>query len=217
MNRPPSALLLLVFASAFASAACAHKPPLPPAPEPVVQAPPPKPPPPPAAPKCESLDEGCKAGSDTKLPVGASGYAFTPPEGWTYAKESDAAVTQTSNAVLALTTYDVSDPKTATANRDAAMALLLGKLGQLDKPASAFWAKPADTLAAGDLKVALYADAAAKRAGKEVTLAAFDVPLPDKKTAILGASFDPNDDTSDSAKRAVAAVTSLSPAPAKSP
>jgi hypothetical protein len=198
---------------ALAAAGCGHSPPPAPAPTPVVQAPPPKPPTPPPPPKCESLDEGCKAASDTKLPVGGSGYVVTPPEGWTYAKESDAVVTQTSNAVLALTTYDISDATKIAANRDVAMGLLLGKLGQLDKPKAAFWQKPADTLTASDLKVALYADGNAKRADKVVTLAAFDAPLGDKKTAILGASFVPNDDSTDSDKRIVAAVTSLAKAP----
>jgi hypothetical protein len=215
-SRFPSSLgfAAALVALAAAAAACGSKPP-PPAPAPVVVAPAPRPPPPPPPPKCESLDEGCKATADTKLTVLTSGYAFVPPAGWTYAKESDAVVVETSNSILALTAYDVSDAKTAAANRATAMDTLLTKLGQLDKPAATFWAHSVGTVTAGDITVAVYVNDKAKRADKEVTLAAFDAPLPDKKTAVLAASFDPNDDTSDAANKVRDAVATLAPAQAK--
>ena len=87
----------------------------------------------------------------------------------------------------------------------------------VDEPAEHLDPLAADALTAGALNIALFADGNAKRADKSVTLAAFDSKLPDKKNAILGASFVPNDSTSDADKRIVAAVTSLAPAPAKSP
>jgi hypothetical protein len=100
-------------------AACT-KPPPPAAPAP----PPPKPvpiaidtsQPAPPPPKCESLAEKCAAAADTKLDVGAKGAWFTPPLGWTYARETDRsiALSPDGNAALVLTLAPGTKPDEIT-------------------------------------------------------------------------------------------------------
>jgi hypothetical protein len=62
-------------------------------------------PPPPPPPKCESLEESCKAASDTELELADTALSFAPPEGWTYAREDGFSVTIApgGTATLALT------------------------------------------------------------------------------------------------------------------
>jgi hypothetical protein len=85
-------------------AACSSPPPpLPP----VLEVEPPEPVEPevPPLPKCESLDEECKAEEGTRLGIAGTTYDFTPPAGWTYAILERATVAQVDagNAVIALT------------------------------------------------------------------------------------------------------------------
>lgn len=88
-RRGPALLLTLY---ALTSALGCHHPPPPatPPPPPVAQPEPPPPPPPP--PKCESLEENCRATTETEVDVEGSSLRYAPPEGWMYAREPGLSV-----------------------------------------------------------------------------------------------------------------------------
>ena len=92
-------------------------PPTPPPPAPTAEVAPPPPPPP----KCESVEEGCKATSDTQLEVADCGLMLTPPEGWVYARESGMLVTMapagTAKLALAPAASDARTPVIETVEK----------------------------------------------------------------------------------------------------
>jgi len=113
-----------------ALAAC-RKPEQPPAPPPQ---PPPRPvqvsvdttPSTPPPPKCESLEEKCAAAADTQLDVGAKGAWFTPPLGWTYAREAERAIALSpdGNAALVLALAPGTKPEEVATTVEALLARL---------------------------------------------------------------------------------------------
>lgn len=69
----------------------------------------PEPPPPPAKPKCESLDEACKAVADTWVDVG-DGAQFQPAKGWVYAKLEGVSVAKVEGGAAGIAYRIVSAP-----------------------------------------------------------------------------------------------------------
>ncbi len=139
-------------------AACSKpKPPEAPTPEPppaVTEEPKPPPPPPPPPPKCEALSEGCRATADTKVKVGDKGLAFTPPAGWTYAREATrtVAVSSSGDAVMALIAGD-SDKSDAEQAAVTTVAASLEVVGIKAPSLKARWKRPDQTLADGKLRL----------------------------------------------------------------
>ena len=106
MKRSPRYWIPLV---AAVMAACSSDPTPPPKAEPEL---PVKPEPEPEPePTCTTLEDKCKAESDTWVALSESSYSFQPPEGWIYAKMKDEAVTQSSDRGAVLVLSKIKPPK----------------------------------------------------------------------------------------------------------
>lgn len=122
-------IAVFLVAVAVGGAACTPPPP----PEPPKPAPAPKPKPkPPPPPKCESLEEGCRADSDTEAKIATSQYGFRPPESWTYAQQARATIAQVDDAgpVLALAVFTPeTDDKALKTQRTEALESVAEAVG----------------------------------------------------------------------------------------
>jgi hypothetical protein len=182
--------------------------------------PPPKPPPtaepapaPPPAPKCETLEEACKAAPETVGRVGA-GWAIAPPPTWVYANASDGMFARADGAALGVTVHEPGDKKAAAKKRDEALGLVAQKSGvTLPKKRIVWPRKPARILTVGTLKVSLYQFGGAMQDGKPGALLVFTAVLPNGKM-LLGAGFVLDTDTKDSDQAIMTAIQSLHVEPA---
>jgi hypothetical protein len=177
----------------------------------------PQPPPPPVAaakppPSCRSLDDHCLSTPDTHAPIQESGWSIVPPTGWTYAHEPDATVAASEQASVAATVYESGNRKADAARRDAALELVLQKLGvTLPKKAKIFArSKPDQVEEVAGLKISLYQLDGAMRGGNPGSLLVFAAKLP-SAGGLIGAGFVAESDTMNSDEAILSCVTSLLP------
>ncbi len=126
---------------------------------------------PPPPPKCESLDEKCKAEATTVAKVKSAMLAFAPPKDWTYAQMETYSIMQASaepnSAVLVIGSYAPDkDAKKNDAARDAAFADLLKAIGTtLPKGYKVAWKKAEAPMEANGLKMGTWLAANVERTG----------------------------------------------------
>jgi hypothetical protein len=173
-------------------AGCAEPPP----PEPPPQ-PPPVPavkPPPPPPPKCEALDEGCTADAGTAIPIPGSGFAFTPPSGWTYAKLAESTVAQNGDAGAVIVVTAFEPPSAANelkATRDALAESLAQGVGLVQKKPSKLGAANQQAEIAG-LKMSLWEKPGASRGSDEGAILVFSAEA--EGMHIFGLGYAPRED-----------------------
>jgi hypothetical protein len=183
-----------LFAVAVVSVGCGSPPP-PVEPEPKVE--PTAEPPPPPAPKCESLDDECKAKIGTAAKIAGSNYVFEPPKGWIYARLDKGTVAQmdAKGSVMALAGYE-PDAKAPAARqqRDAKLAELAELVGvQLPMP-KALALKPNQEETKGAVKRLKWQRDQAKRS--DATGALLVLAREESGRVVLGVGFVPDSDSS---------------------
>lgn len=205
--------LLAVLVGAFGCRT--PQPVAPPPPAPVARPEPPPPPPPP--PKCESLEENCKAASDTELQLEDTGLCFVPPEGWLYARESGLSIAMApgGTAALAIT----AAPNDERAPITDAVRNLLVRLDVEDVNTESLQkrlGKADGKLEAGALEIRLWEIDKRRQRGKspqlkgkgQGTLLVAVAPADDGKV-VVGAGFVVTPDTESQAAMVMKAIQSL--------
>lgn len=154
-------------------------------------------------PKCETLSEKCSAKSGTSARIGASGFAVTPIEGWTYAQGESVLVAQKSDegAAMAATGFDIPMPANAAnkkqeaAFRKAALEACAKEINVTLPKREPVWTKPADTTTAAVGKVNLWGMEGASRGDKKGFLLVFlpAAPVAEGK-GVVGIGFIAEDD-----------------------
>jgi len=200
-------LTICLVAAALGGAACGSPPP----PEPPKLAPKPKPKPkPPPPPKCESLDEGCRAETETQAMIATSSYAFHPPDTWTYAQQARATVAQVDDTgpVLALTVFTPEDDKKVVEKQQTdALERLAEAVGiTLPKKAVAF-GRPEQKEEVAGLAMRYWQREKAERAEGAGSLLVLTAELEDR--TLLGLGYVPDDDKSEADRHIFEALQSI--------
>jgi hypothetical protein len=168
--------------------------------------------PPRLAPKCEKLEEGCVASNGIKARIKQSGYAFEPPVGWAFAQEEALTIASTKTAGMAVTIQDIADPKKEAQSRQAAVDMLMARIGVTPpKKKLALPKKPGDVLDLGSMKVSLWEVDKASRSDAKGALLVFWAK-PSDKQGITGAGFVSDADAT-SAEAIIKAVKSIGTVP----
>lgn len=191
MNRSP---LILALTLAATVAACGPKKQTPidsPDTQPTVEPEPPKPQPP----KCEKLDEKCKAIGGKKARIAGIGLTVEPVVGWTYAQAEKLTVAQTGaeTACFGLAGYDVPDAKKIDAVRQAELEVIVAELGITLGKSKVPWKAAGDKLEVGALKLTLWEVKDVTRGATKGDLLVV-AGLPDGGKALIGVAFVPKDD-----------------------
>lgn len=155
----------------------------------------------PPKPKCEAFSENCLATPDTQAKVAGSGLVFIPPEGWTYAQESEATLAHIDGApvAMAIATFEAGkDAKEEGKNREVAYDKLIQKLEitlpeKFKKKYTPNWAKADDTRKSGDMELKLWQGDGAKRSGKPGFVIVLLTSDPAGKK-VLGVAFNAEND-----------------------
>jgi hypothetical protein len=173
-------------------------------------------------PKCEALDEKCKAKGDTSARIGTAGLTITPISGWTYAQGESVLVAQKSDdgAAMAVTSYEIPAPANAKVegtNRDAAYEAVAKEIGVTLPKKKPNWKKGDAPKEVGTMKLNLWEMEGATRGEKKGLLLVFasSAPISENK-GLVGLGFVPEDDA-DAEKigeALQAAIDSLKPAEA---
>ncbi len=177
-----------------------------------------KPKKPAAPPKCESLDEKCKAESDTVAKVNGAMVVFAPPKDWTYAQLERHSITQASgepnSAAVVIGSYTPDkDAKKNDTERDATFSDLSKALGvSLPKGYKVAWKKPEAPLDANGLKMGTWVAPGSERTGlkdKKGSLMIAHAPV-DATHNVVAIGFVLDDDTK--GQEAIQAIlTSIKP------
>jgi hypothetical protein len=184
------------------SGACAS-----PKPPPVVAVEPAPPPPPPK--KCNTLEDACVAGADTRLPIQASGWSLALPATWTYADDPVALVARTEGGSLGVAVHETGDKKNPTGKRGETLDRVTQKLGLAAPKKKIVWPpKPAKVLTVGTVKIELFQFTGFTKDQKPGALLVFASKLSDTQS-LLGVGFVLESDTHDADKAILACVDSL--------
>ncbi|MBI4703311.1 MAG: hypothetical protein HY744_19515 [Deltaproteobacteria bacterium] len=203
---------------ALGTAACGPPPPPeepPPPPAPRVTR---KPPPPP---KCESIEEKCQSGEETRARIAGIDYSFRPPKDWIYAQTEKGTVSQVDakGPVLLLTSFaTAAGAPAARKQREDRIVEVAGIVG-IEPPKKKIALAPAKfgpaeygTIKAGDVEVSYWNFSGAqmysgKRAGEVggLLVLAADVA----QMTLFGLAFVPKTDASGAGPAIIQAVQTL--------
>lgn len=157
-----------------------------------------------ARPKCEALEEKCKATADTQAKIANVDAVFIPPEGWVFAQQSEMTVAQPDskaadgvNGIIGITAFEAAGPAEAKAREAEYLKLLEGlKIAAPEKFKKKYvprWDKADDTRKSGSTEIKLWQAEQAKRDGKNGFLLVLLMADPAGKK-ILGVAFSPEGD-----------------------
>jgi hypothetical protein len=164
-----------------------------------------------AKPKCESLSEACAATADTQARIAGSELVFIPPEGWNYAQEEEATVTEPAekaSAVLGVASFEPGDSEVKA--RDVAYQRLIEKLGitlpeKFKRKYVPRWETPDGTKKNGDMEFKIWEAEGAKRAQDSGYLIVLLTAEPGGKK-ILGVAFSPNEKSAEAINKSLETV-----------
>lgn len=165
-------------------------------------------------PKCESLDEGCKAKGKTFAKIAKTALTLSPPKGWLYAQTTDALIAETNGegALIVAGGFEVEpkDKKKQAKARDEALAVLLEQVMLSAPPKKKVnWTKKGDDERdIAGMKLSLWQLDGGSRKEAKGPLLVFLADLGEGKE-LIGVGFVPSDDTSGADSAIIDAIESI--------